>query len=191
MRETETVTAEREKRNSETPKNREKEGKDKGSPRPTENVWPFLPPPRFISLTPLSLLTTHSLLITNIFPLCGYFFSTWPSQNPYLQFSALCTSPIKYLWLQGLSPYYLLDWACLTHIQRPCSILQHLPPPSNPTTSSTFRFFLFINILNYFKYKKKSNIKSCFFFLVRAVTLGFNYVLIQTLYFLNNVIFLC
>lgn len=43
--ETHSLTTERKReRNSETPKNREKEGKDKGSPQPTENVWPFLPP---------------------------------------------------------------------------------------------------------------------------------------------------
>lgn len=114
-------------------------------------------PPRFKRSTS----TTHSLLITKYFSSCRYFFSTWPSHPKPIP-SILCPMDLKkYLGLQGLSPYYLLDWACLTHIPRPCSILPHFPLLPTPTTSSTFRFFLFFNVINYppkTKTKKKINL---------------------------------
>lgn len=71
---------------------------------------------------------------------------------------------------------------------------------NSSTFTSPFQpnHLFYISVLPIYQYtklfflKKKNQILShVFFFLVRAVTLGFNYVLIQTLYFLNNVIFLC
>ena len=135
------------------------------------------------------------LLINNIFPPVDISSPLGPAKNPYLQLSALCTLTYKTSMTTGPVSLLLVGLGLLNPYTK---ALLNSSTFTSPSNSNHLFYISVLPIYQYTIYSQKKNQSNKYkifkilnyFFLVRVVTLNFNQVYSQTLYFSNYVIFL-